>query len=72
MQDDRRFELVLEALKDERVLEALRMAMRDAAIRRDFERLREDGLMVREAVSELAGCYYLSRERIRDIVYEKG
>ena len=62
---------VMEALRDELVVNALEMALRDAQIRRWFRRLRRE-LTVAAAVERLADEFCLSEERIRVIVYRKG
>ena len=69
-----------EALGDARVAKALRLALRDAELRRRFETLRQSGRTVEAAVAELLGPhedddgrpYFLSEERVRGIVYRKG
>ena len=68
------------ALADRRVARALHFALRDTRLRKRFAALREDGLTVDEAVEQLRGPhldadgqpYYLSEERVRGVVYEKG
>ena len=68
-----------EALGDARVARALRLALRDAEVRRRFEALRQRGRTVEAAVAELLGPYvddegrpyFLSEERVRGIVYRK-
>lgn len=68
------------ALADRRVARALHYALRDARLKRRFASLRTDGLTVDEAVERLRGPhhdadgrpYYLSEERVRAVVYEKG
>jgi hypothetical protein len=68
------------ALADRRVARALHYALRDVRLRARFEALRRDGLTVDESVEQLQGPYidtrgrpyYLSEERVRGIVYEKG
>lgn len=62
---------VIEALRDERVVNALEMALRDAQIRRRFRRLRREFTMA-AAVECPADAFCLSEERIRAIVYRKG
>ena len=65
-----------EAMRDARVARALRLALRDAEVRRRFE---ERGRTVEAAVAELLGPYvddegrpyFLSEERVRGIVYRK-
>ena len=69
-----------EALGDARVAKALRLALRDAELRRRFEMLRQSGRTVEAAVAELLGPYkddegrpyFLSEERIRAVIYRKG
>lgn len=69
-----------QALADRRVARALHYALRDVRLRARFEALRRDGLTVDESVEQLQGPYvdargrpyYLSEERVRGIVYEKG
>jgi hypothetical protein len=61
------------------VASALRLALRDGAIRQRFETLRADGHSVDEAIAHLLGPYaddgghpyYLSEERVRAVVYRK-
>lgn len=73
-------DLVVEALGDRRVQDALALALRDAGLRASFRALRERGVPVAEAVERLRGPhadadgrpYYLSEERVRSIVYQKG
>ena len=68
-----------DALRDERVGRALRLALRDARMRRRFSELRQSGRTVEAAVTELLGPYaddegrpyYLSEERVRAVVYGK-
>lgn len=68
-----------EALGDARVARALRLALRDAELRRRFETLRRSGRTVEAAVAELLGPhvddegrpYFLSEERVRAVVYRK-
>ncbi|MDT0632861.1 hypothetical protein RQM47_00760 [Rubrivirga sp. S365] len=58
---------------------ALRLALRDAELRRRFEMLRQSGQTVEASVAELLGPheddegrpYYLSEERVRTVVYRK-
>ena len=63
-------------LQDPRVVRALELALRDAAIRRRFRALRRGDhggrVQVNEAVARLVEAFYLSEERIRAIVYRKG
>ena len=67
------------ALADPRVVSALRLALRDGAIRERFETLRGAGLSVDEAIAHLLGPYadddgrpyYLSEERVRTVVYRE-
>lgn len=69
-----------QALADRRVARALHYALRDARLKRRFASLRAGGLTVDEAVEQLRGPhhdadgrpYYLSEERVRAVVYEKG
>ena len=71
--------MLAEALSDARVVRALLLAWRDAAIRSRFAALRAEGRTVEEAVGGLLGPYadergapyYLSEERVRAIVYRK-
>ncbi|MEO1479611.1 MAG: hypothetical protein AAFV01_13645 [Bacteroidota bacterium] len=72
-------EVLLAALHDPRVAQALHLAARDALLRARFEALRAEGLSVSETVEQLLGPhydaagqpYYLSDERVRAIVYRK-
>lgn len=72
--------LLQEALGDNRVAVALHLALRDVSLRARFAALREEGRTVDEAVRALRGPhldaegrpYYLSEERVRTIVYQKG
>ena len=67
------------ALANPRVVSALRLALRDGAIRERFETLRGAGLSVDEAIAHLLGPYadddgrpyYLREERVRAVVYRK-
>lgn len=69
-----------EALRDRRVTRALHLACRDARLRARFEALRDSGCSVEMAVAQLrrphsdadGRPYYLSDERVRSIVYQKG
>ena len=64
---------------DARVTKALRLALRDAELRRRFEMLRKSGQTVEASVAELLGPYeddggrpyFLSEERVRAVVYRK-
>lgn len=68
------------ALADSRVADALHLALRDARLKARFASLRAEGLTVDGAIERLRGPhldasgrpYYLSDERVRGIVYEKG
>ena len=68
------------ALTDARVADALHLALRDARLRTRFASLRAEGLTVDVVIEQLTGPhedtsgrpYYLSEERVRAIVYEKG
>ena len=68
------------ALEDRRVRRAVHLVVRDRRMRAAFDRLRDDGVSVREAVERLTGPhedsngqpYYLSEERVRAVVYRKG
>ena len=68
------------ALADARVARALHLALCDVQLRARFAALRSEGLPVDEAVEHLLGPhldadgqpYYLSEERVRAVVYEKG
>jgi hypothetical protein len=63
-----------------RVRRALHVTLRDDRLRERFVALRRDGLRVEDAVLVLTGphedergaAYYLSEERVRAIVYQKG
>lgn len=65
-----------EALGDRRVV---RLALRDAELRRRFAALHQSGMAVEAAVAELLGPYAdddgrpydLSEERVRSVVYRK-
>ena len=61
---------IIEALHDVRVIRALELALRDARIRRRFQRLRKE-MTVLEACEMLAEEFYLSPERVKSIVYRK-
>ena len=61
---------IIEALHDVRVIRALELALRDARIRRRFQRLRKD-MTVMDACEALAEEFYLSPERVKSIVYQK-
>ena len=68
-----------EAMRDARVAKALRLALRDAELRRRFEALRQSGRNIEMAIAELLGPYaddegrpyFLSEERVRAVVYRK-
>ena len=68
------------ALDDARVAKALRLALRDARLRARFAELRAAGATVEDAVDALRGPhvddagrpYFLSEERVRAVVYQKG
>ena len=68
------------ALADARVADALHLALRDARLRARFAALRAEGCTVDAVIEQLTGPhedaggrpYYLSEERVRAIVYEKG
>ncbi|MFQ5572344.1 MAG: hypothetical protein ACE5G0_21925 [Rhodothermales bacterium] len=62
---------VLEALFDRRVLRALEVALRDAAIRRRFRALRREGRTVEEACYRIGEEVHLSEHSIRRIVYDR-
>lgn len=62
---------IIEALHDKRVIRSLELALRDARIRRQSRRLRQQ-MTVAAAVEGLAETFYLSDARIRTIVYRKG
>lgn len=68
------------ALGEPRVLAALQQSLRDIGLRAAFRRLRSEGHAVAAVVEQLCGphydvagrAYYLSAERVRSIVYNKG
>ena len=60
----------MEALHDVRVIRALELAVRDARIRRRFQRLRKD-MTVLDACETLSKEFYLSPERVKSIVYDR-
>ncbi len=68
------------ALDDARVADALHLALRDVQLKARFASLRAEGLTVDVAVERLRGPhadasgrpYYLSAERVRSIMYQKG
>ena len=57
---------VIEALHDPRVIRMLELALRDARIRRRFQRLRRE-MTVLDACETLAEEFYLSPERVKSI-----
>ena len=61
---------ILDALSNPRVLRAIEIALRDRAIRREFQRLRGN-MTSTKAVLALSASYYLSEEHIRTIIYRK-
>ncbi len=58
----------IEALYDARVIRTLELALRDARIRRRFQRLRRE-MTVLDACEALSEEFYLSPERAKSIVY---
>jgi hypothetical protein len=60
-----------EAMGDGRVWRSLELALRDAAIRREFRQARRSGETVDASIITLAERFHLSEERIRAIVYRK-
>ena len=75
-----RVEDLRRALAEPRVIAALQQSLRDIGLRAAFRRLRSEGEPVAAAVEALRGphydvegrAYYLSTERVRSIVYDKG
>lgn len=63
--------LVLRAMNDPRVRQALELALRDLKITADFQALRQTGQTVEVIAAQLAGTYCLSDEHIRTIIYNK-
>ena len=61
---------VIEALHDDRVIQTLELALRDARIRRRFRQLRRE-MTVLDACETLAEEFCLSPERIKSIVYQR-
>ena len=61
---------VIEALNDPRVIRMLELALRDARIRRRFQRLRRE-MTVLDACETLAEEFYLSPERVKSIAYDR-
>lgn len=61
-----------EALEDPVVIRALAKGIRNAAIRYEFNRLRDEGIKAYEAIDRLAEAFFLSDEAVRTIVYRKG
>ena len=50
---------------------ALARALLDAQVRREYRKLRAQGLLVQEAVETLAARHHYSEETIRTIIYGK-
>jgi len=61
---------LIQALHDERVVNALEMALRDQQIRLRFRKLRMR-MTVMEACETLAEAFFLSPERVKSIVYRQ-
>jgi hypothetical protein len=61
---------LIEALHDERVVNALEMALRDQQIRLQFRKLRTR-MTVMAACETLAVAFFLSPERVKSIVYRQ-
>ena len=55
----------------ERGKRALARALLDAQVRREYRKLRAQGLLVQEAVETLAARHHCSEETIRTIIYGK-
>lgn len=62
---------IQDALRDERVRRAMERAMRDVAIRREFDRLKGEGHTSTSAIRMLADREGVSEEAIRTVVYRK-
>lgn len=61
---------LIQALHDERVVNALEMVLRDQQIRLRFRKLRTE-MTVMEACEALAEAFFLSPERVKSIVYQQ-